>query len=233
MTGWELFESGRYEEAIRQLKEDCKRRDRAPDLGTAPVALMLLGRIADAQKAYERLIVDDSNSARWFHRSGVVAWMTGKYKRAVSLWQQALKCGYSDGGRGVHAPLLLYFAGVRRPRLFDASESMRMIESRAGHGPQDIWNWPRPLGWLVLGDVDEIELRSRLESDPQPYTPYFLHQVDFYLGVLALAQGDRRRYREKMEQCAVLIAPQCAFNEEYFLAQAEIATIRRSGKTDN
>ena len=161
--------------------------------------------------------------------AGVPRWLLGDPADACKMWEIGLECQYRDMAGGMHSPVLLYFASLRHPDAFDPKKALSLIGKRAA-SPKVI-HWPGPIGSLLLGEMTEQQLNH--EASQMPYEPSRkgrFGMVHFYAGVLALAEGKRSTYLERMRKCIEI--RESKLNPEGFLAHHELnvtSVLRKPG----
>jgi lipoprotein NlpI len=167
------------------------------DLG---IALVLNGHHDQAQVLFQKMTEDDADSDDSFIWLGAVFWLLGNSPSAVGTWLAGLTCKYTDGGGGMHIPLLLYFAAIRDQRAFDKKKAIALIKQRAASDWAD--NWPGPIGRFLAGAVSEKQLLEIAAQESDPNLPLEVAQAHFYLGVRALEDRQKSVFSCEMNKCA-------------------------------
>jgi tetratricopeptide (TPR) repeat protein len=216
---------------------------------TLGVALLWLGRYAEAWEHFNSVIetaprVGDS----YYGMAGVAKWCLGRPDEAVSEWRAGLKAKYARAsGLGVRMPLLLFFAAIREPRVFDR----RLAEKLLSETTKDIriGNWPAPIARLVLDQISEAEFDNHCRGIKPGITeknPFVRHSpqetsnclwlAEFYRSVLVLEQGTLSDFQDSMRKLSDTSQPEWQdekyvftariWCEEFFLARYEAATFK-------
>jgi len=124
VSPWPLLRAGKAEqEQGLRLVQQFYAGD--PFFGSAimtlGVALLWLGRYAEAWEHFHSVIATAPRvSDSYYGMAGVAKWCLGRSDEAVSEWRDGLKAEYAGAsGINVGSPLLLFFAAVREPKVFD------------------------------------------------------------------------------------------------------------------
>lgn len=171
--------------------------------------------------------VSDHTSTYFLERIGVANWLAKREYLAAATWLELTlamergKIQYADGSGGVQPGCLLWFAGVslRYPELLVPARRLLEAKVRSGHGRNwSIENWLGSVAKYLLGIFDESQLRERIKDIPI-VRERELCQVEFYVGVRALEQGDP--IKAKKSFCNAARLHEASIESEYDLAQRE------------
>jgi len=187
--GWDLMMEGRFADALLAFQRKGKEMDRFAKAGSA-IAYVALGRYEDAKEIFDEsldLRPTSSDSHVW---SGLARWLLKHWEDATKIWERGLTCQYQDGAGGMELALLLYYAGTRRPNVYDVGKAKALIEKKLG----SLWakNWPGPVGEYIVARISEKELKSRARFTHKIVTAKQMCQADFYIGIAAIRDGKER-----------------------------------------
>jgi hypothetical protein len=211
---------------------------------TLGVALLWLGRYAEAWEHFHSVIetpprVGDND----YGMAGVAKWCLGRPDEAVLEWRAGLKAKYARAsGLGVRMPLLLFFAAIREPRVFDRKLAEKLVLDTT----KDIRisNWPGPIARLVLDQISEAEFKNHClgirpgDTGKNPFarhnqqeTSNCLWLAEFYRSVLTLEQGALSDFQNSMRKLSDTSQSEWQdekhvftariWSEEFFLARHE------------
>ncbi len=162
--------------------------------------------------------------------AGVAKWCLGEHKEAVTEWVQGLKSKYARGaGLGVKIPLLLYFASIVMPEVYDKKDAINLLLEKAKD--RRIKSWPGPIAQsVVLGQIDEVEFRARCQWRHEHDLLNSLWQASFYKSLKGFKTLEVQAYKNAMEKLSDVkqvewrderILLERIWNEEFFLARHE------------
>ncbi len=209
------------------------------------VAYLWLGKFQPAWAHFRHALeILPTKNEIFYGMAGVAKWCLGNPNEAVSEWQTGLEAKYARaGGLNIRIPLLLYFASVIRPDVFErtvAKELMqRKIEDRRAS------NWPGPIASWLLGQMAEEELGNRYKvKDPtivkavrEAAGQQWL--AEFYGAVSRYEPSKRSDFRASMLRLTDLSQPEWMdqnyflsrlWCEEFFLARGEQVNDTRQPK---
>jgi len=183
-----------------RLVQQAYAEDPSPSYArTLGIALLWLGKYAEAWTHF-RSVVETSPTAGEgdYGLAGVAKWCLGKFDEAVTEWRAGLKAKYSGAsGLNVGSPLLLFFAAVREPKVFDRKLAERLLLETTKD--RRIGNWPAPIVRLVLDQISVAEFDNACRAikpgitDKNPFVRHSPQQTsnclwlaDFYRSILAL-----------------------------------------------
>ena len=132
VSPWPLLRGGRDEqEQGFRLVQQFYAED--PLFGSAimtlGVALLWLERYTEAWEHFHAVIETAPRVGDvYYGMAGVAKWCLGRPDEAVSEWRAGLKAKYARAsGLNVSSPLLLFFAAVREPRVFDRKSAEKLL----------------------------------------------------------------------------------------------------------
>ena len=247
---WPLLrgEKAEQEQGLQLARQAYNEQPYASEAMTLGVALLWLARYADAWEHFHSRIETASRAGdNDYGMAGVAKWCLGKPDDAVSEWRAGLKAEYArTSGLGVRMPLLLFFAAIREPRVFDRRSAEKLL--RETTADIRIRNWPGPIARLVLDQIGEAEFQNHClgirpgDMGKNPFTRHKPHEVsncqwlaEFYRTTLALEHGKSiSDFKGSMEKLSDTSQPEWQdeknvftvriWCEEFFLARNE-ATI--------
>jgi hypothetical protein len=216
-TPWDILRQGNKQEAFDLF---CKRGDR-----DQPSHIMELGVAylwaQEYQAAWEHFDAANRRQPKYmdifYGMAGAAKWCLCEMEAAVAQWRIGVRCRYADGAGGMGSPLLLFFASVVEPRLFERTEAEKLISKRADN-PSRVRNWPGPVGQFVLGRINAGVLLAKMaESKSKDASDLLL--VEFYIGVLARARGDMQDFERQMQKAAATSDDDFDVNNRQYLAK--------------
>ena len=205
---WDLLRIGSTDDALSTLR-DWYSSDRTASAATelASVYLFLgqyesaLSHLDEFSHHYRVSIASITNAA------GVAKWCLRQPSAAVACWNTALASQMADAAGGIHSPILLYFASVARPTTIRTADVEALLLTRLKK-PVAHKYWPGPLAKLLLGQIQDDDLRRDLlvEKRAIKVPPTVTEQVqrEFYLGVRDLHLQKRRLYLQHMKIAAII-----------------------------
>ena len=252
VSPWPLLRGGRDEqEQGLRLVQQAYTGD--PFFGSAimtlGVALLWLGRYAEAWEHFHSVIATAPRvSDSYYGMAGVAKWCLGRPDEAVSEWRAGLKAEYAGAsGLNVGSPLLLFFAAVREPNVFDRKLAERLLLETTKD--RRIKNWPAPIVRLVLDQISEAEFDNACRgiepgiTDKNPFVRHSPEQTsdclwlaEFYRSVLALERGALSEFQDSMRKISDTSQPEWQdernvftvriWHEEFFLARYEATAFK-------
>jgi hypothetical protein len=216
---------------------------------TLGVALLWLGRYGETWEHFHSVIEKGIRVGDGYYgMAGVAKWCLGRPDQAVLEWRAGLKAKYARAsGLNVIMPLLLFFAAIREPRVFDRKLAEKLLLETT----KDIRirNWPAPIARLVLDQISEAEFQNHClgirpgDSGKNPFarhnqqeTSNCLWLAEFYRSVLALEQGALSDFQDSMRKLSDTSQSEWQdeknvftariWCEEFFLVRYEAATFK-------
>ncbi len=231
MDPFKLIIEGKFKEAVEQCSTELETKLSSPTINTRGFAYLNLGdldrALADFQKAEEvryQALPDQTDAYQ--QEIGMVLWLKGQEQEAASIWYnlvQALTKGkivFSDMAGGVQNGALLWFASCYEGLRNYYEPAKKFLEKKV-KSPK-IRHWPGPIAQYLLKNLSEEELiqaatcnESKILEDRQ------LCQANFYIGAKALANGDKKRFKESMLE-SVRTGKRSRIELEYYLAKYEL-----------
>jgi hypothetical protein len=250
---WPLLRAGKAEQelGLRVVQKAYTEQPYASEAMTLGVALLWLGRYAEAWEHFHSVIktsprVGDND----YGMAGVAKWCLGKPDEAVSEWSDGLRAKYARAsGLGIRMPLLIFFAAIRQPKVFDRKLAEKLLQGKIAD--IRIRNWPGPIARLVLDQVSEAEFENHSrgikpgDTGKNPFARHSLQETsnclwlaEFYKSVLMLEHGALSDFKSAMQKLADTSEPEWQderhvftvriWCEEFFIARYEAAIVRES-----
>jgi tetratricopeptide (TPR) repeat protein len=199
---------GDYARAIKSAEREIATRhdnyNESFELGS-PIALgkalLCLGRYDEAYEHFTKLSKTSMYRVTLhFIGAGVARWFDRKKDDAFKVWTRGLKAGYGVF-KGLDIRLILYYAAVsarREDELKKAEEEMHKRQTR--YKP-----YTGVIGQIcefLLGEISESDLYETPSEDSSDgiLTRDELQYIDFYVGVAALRQANRRKFLRQMRK---------------------------------
>jgi hypothetical protein len=223
--GWELVQQGKFAEAIARFYEQYAEDGGTADYGPVTylfgvsTAYLLMDQPMEAAKVAETMLPRRHVGTAEYALAGTAHWIGGDYERAISHWKKGRGAQYADASGGMELPLLLFYASTCKPKLIEMDEVRELVKKQQAHPWASCW--PGPLGAFILGEISEEKIRERARFIKEEVTRRQMLQVEFYLGVKAFYQGDKKKFKAKMKQYAS--SPGCECENEFYLARREVA----------
>jgi lipoprotein NlpI len=196
---WEIMRQGETEHALTLMRENF-----AQESGTSEAMELGVGYLwlKDYEAAWEHFNMFNQRYPRHadctYAMAGAAKWCLNKTKEALKEWEIGDTCDYADAGQ-FEIPMLLLFASVVQPSVFDKSKAEELLIERTEQA--GFTDWPVPIAEFIVGAIDELELRGRCFDERfQDETAFHHWQADFYLGVQKLNQDDESGFRELMRK---------------------------------
>lgn len=204
---WSLLRGDKtqQEEGLRLVRQAyAEQPDSPPHNMLMGITLLWLEKYGEAWAHFRARIESNplmSGDAD-YGMAGIAKWCLGKADEAVTEWHAGLKTKYARAsGLGVRMPLLLFFAAIREPRVFDRKSAEKLL--RETIADVRIRNWPGPIARLVLDQISETEFQNHClgirpgDTGKNPFTRHKPHEVSnclwltkFYRATLALELED-------------------------------------------
>jgi hypothetical protein len=115
--------------------------------------------------------------------------------------------------------LMLFCAAVRDSQAFPLKKASQLVR-KALKNPR-AKSWPGPLGLFVLREISEAQAREEGKSCHPLAKRRHLNQVEFYAGILASQDGEKKKFRMRMRRC--VDQGRYLLNDEWHLARFEVA----------
>lgn len=219
--GHNLLEGGRPDEAIELFKQSYLLHPIAANLASVVKACLHADHLEEAGNYVKDLIeTEPSSSEHSFVLAGIVHWLSGKPNEAINEWENAIEAQYRDFAGGITAPLWLFFASVRRPRIYGQESAEKLINDRL-KVPYSCNNWPAPLGKLLLELITDQEALAIAATRPhESQRNECRAQIQFWMGVAALAEDNPTGFRRRLSK--FLAMPNSMLLDEALLAKYEL-----------
>lgn len=141
-----------------------------------------IGEHALAMRDFDQSIEIDPKQRSTFFSRGQERYLAGDYSGALS----DINFSVSEAPFSPYALIWLHLAEVRLSKT-----DHKVLEEKSTKVRQD--SWPLPIIEYLLGKHDEAWLRAAAVEKASPADEIdHLCEVDYYIGALALAKGDRR-----------------------------------------
>ncbi len=149
---------------------------------------------------------------------------------AIAEWVLGLNAQYARSG-GAKMPLLLFFASVVSPELYDnASAKKLMLEKTKG---VLIQAWPGPMLQWILGQIKDGEFLKHCQGRDKRDLRENLWEAEFYRSLMRFEQSKISDFRESMHKLTDIqqlewqdedVFLSRIWGEEYFLARCEASS---------
>jgi hypothetical protein len=245
---WNLLRGTKkaQEEGLRLVERLYSEEPNGSNRMQLGVAYLWLQRYESAYEHYYTAIHNHPRTGDSdFGMAGVAKWCLGKPDEAISQWRTGLNAKYARAsGFGIRMPLLLFFATVRQPNVFDHKLAEKLLREKSAD--IRIRNWPGPIAKLLLDQVSITDLENYCRgvkssdagktpfSHPSPQeTSNCLWLAEFYNSVLGLEQGVLTDFQNSMRKLSDTSQSEWQgenvfvsrlWNEEFFIARYEAAT---------
>jgi len=216
---WDIVKIGKYEEACLAADREFAETQSLSPLRNKVFALLCLEKYDEVIRLSNDIIIKaNGESDGDFVFLGVAHWLLGRYRDAVTVWERATDTKYTDAAGGVGIQLLLFYASVKLQDDKLKACALKQLQTLCKHPTAN--NWPGPLAGLVLGKLQEADVRSKMSKQPILKARQTC-QAAFYIGTMQIASQDMHGYIEHMrESCGQGGA--CLLEQEYYLARDEV-----------
>jgi tetratricopeptide (TPR) repeat protein len=194
---------GEVAAALRQMQANFDEDPDASSIMELGVAFLWLQDYGAAWKHFNNANGErPSYAAIYYGMAGAAKWCLGESDEAVNQWRLGIECEYADDTQ-LQIPLILYFAGVANPNIYDVRGAKELLENRAS--AVTVPRWPLPLAEFVLGRIDESQVRPLCYADrhdspemQQCETALRHWSTDFFVAVSELDRDNPDGFREGM-----------------------------------
>jgi tetratricopeptide (TPR) repeat protein len=215
---WQLLRGAKADQEagltlIRQAYIEEPTSSRTMELG---IGLLWTAQYDSAGEHFEEAIARERRHAGdgYFGFAGVARWCLGNYADAVSKWNQGLKAKYARaGGLGVKMPLLLFFASVIHPNLYDNAAAIQLIREKATD--TRIHCWPGPIAQWILEQITEGELLNCCQGRHERDLRDNLWKFQFYKSLIKFGECGPTVFKEAMHKWSD--SSQLEWQNEHFL----------------
>jgi hypothetical protein len=238
---WPLLRGGKAEqeqglELSRQAFEADPNPSQVMELG---VALLWLKRYAEAWEHFSTVMKEKGLRGNLnkhdgcYGMAGVAKWCLGERREAVAEWVSGLKAKYVGPAGGVQMPLLLFYASVLSPEVYDNAAARNLMLEKTKD--ERIKRWPGPILQWMLAQIDDSEFLRHCQDGDERELRHNVWTAEFYRSLMQFDRSKISDYRESMRKLADLQQPEWQvqneflsriWSEEYFLARFEQAEIR-------
>jgi hypothetical protein len=236
---WPLLRAGKadQEQGLELCRRAYARDPSASHIMQLGIALLWLKQYAQAWEHFSTITRrqapkwTSNKSESFYGMAGVAKWCLGERHEAIAEWVPGLKADYGSAG-GVKIPLLLFFASVISPELYNGKTVKELMLEKAKD--VRIKAWPGPIVRWILGQVNGGEFLMLCQGRDKCDLRDNLWQAEFYRSLMRFERSKISNFRESMNKLTDLQQPewqdQDAFlsriwKEEYFLARHEAAEI--------
>ena len=221
------------EEGIRLVRHDYVERatvSRTMELG---VALLWVGQYVLAFDHFRNAIKGRGPKIdSYYGMAGVAKWCLGDQREAIAEWVSGLKAGYTDAAGGVQMPLLLFFASVINPNVYDNATVIKLMLPKTAD--ERIHYWPGPIVQLILGQIKGGEFLRQCQGRHERDLRDNLWHAEFYRSLMRFEPSKILDFRESMHKLTDIEQPEWQdedllltriWKEEFFLARYEAGNI--------
>jgi tetratricopeptide (TPR) repeat protein len=240
---WEMVSAHRYAQAVAAYRLELKTtgRDSASTWAEMATALLCLGELKEALKAFERAqsLHKIPNSLPYFDDIATVQWLLGMKTEALQTVRRAVdgvldrSIIYTDMAGGVTQGVLLWYMGVSLNDEVSVAHAIKYLENRCKR--ERIQMFPGHIARYILGECPFYEVvkaatgGSNVEvavaaagSDLQKRRG--LCEALFYDGVLCRSRNNEAGCLARMQKCHALENP--ILEVEWYLAAEECRRTR-------
>ena len=193
------------------------------------VALLWAGQYASSSDHFRNGIEEHRFKMESFYgMAGAAKWCAGEQSEAVSVWVSGLKVGYTGAAGAVQIPLLLFFASIINPILYDNSAAKKLMLKKTAD--ERIRYWPGPIVRLIVGQIKDSEFLRHCQGRGERDLRNNLWHAEFYRSLLRFDPGKISDFRESMRTLTDVRQPEWQdedlllsriWKEEFFLARCE------------
>jgi tetratricopeptide (TPR) repeat protein len=234
---WPLLraEKAEQEQGLALCREAYARNPSASHIMQLGIALLWLKQYAQAWEHFSTIIErkapkGTSNKHESFYgMAGVAKWCLGERREAIAEWISGLKAEYAGAaGLGVEMPLLLFFASVVSPELYDNAAARTLMLEKTKN--VRIKTWPGPILQWILGQINGGEFLRHCQGRHKRDLRYNLWKAQFYRSLMQFERSKISDFRESMHKLTDMQQPEWQdedeflsriWVEEYFLARHE------------
>lgn len=230
---WPLLRAGKAEreQGLELCREAYARNPDGSHTMQLGIALLWVKQYASAWEHFQAAIEKHPNKAfdSEFGMAGVARWCLGERREAVAAWVLGLKAKYAgSAGLGLSMPLLLFFASVITPEMYDIATSRKLMLEKS----KDIRikSWPGPIVQRILGQINDGEFLRHCQGRDERDLRDNLWQAGFYRSLMQFEASNISDFRESMQKLTDIQQPEWQaedaflsriWKEEYFLARQE------------
>jgi tetratricopeptide (TPR) repeat protein len=233
---WPLLRAGKaeQEQGLELCRQAYARDPSASYIMQLGVAYLWLKQYAQAWEHFSSTIARkaprgiSNKSDSFYGMAGVAKWCLGKRREAIAEWALGLKAERVRTS-GAHIPLLLYFASIISPELYDISAAKKSMLEKTRD--VRIQAWPGPIVQWILGQIKAGELIKHCQGRDMRDN---LWQVKFYRSLMQFERSRISDFRETMHKLTDIKQPEWQdegfflsrmWDEEYFLARYEATAV--------
>ena len=228
---WHFLRTGEVTQGLKAFKRIHDREPTASHIMELGVAYLWIRQYEEAWGLFRKTIDEYPQSMSSFYgMAGTAKWCLGDTAEAVRQWRDGLESKYADtNGLGLHLPLLLFAASILRPGSFENKVALKLLRDKSRD--HRINEWPGPIALLVLGEINESDLRNQCSPADQVLTNDRKWLTTFYEGVLSYRVGNEAESKRAMQRLADTSSPLWTdqdfflarmWSEEFFLARHEL-----------
>lgn len=163
----------------------------------------------------------------FYGMAGVAKWCLGERREAIAEWVLGLKAERVRAS-GANMPLLLFFASVVSPELYDNAAARKLMLEKTNE--VIIQAWPGPIVQWILGQINGGEFLKHCQGRDKRDLRDNLWQAEFYRSLMRFERSRISNFRETMQKLTNMQQPEWQeedaflsriWKEEYFLARYE------------
>jgi tetratricopeptide (TPR) repeat protein len=181
---WVLLRTQRIDDGLQELQQAFDANPTPSHIMELGIAYMWVERYQIARDHFQSAIEQYHGSMSSFYgMAGAANWCLGEFDEAVASWRSGLNAEFKDtAGLGIHLPLLLWFASIVKPSVFETGAAKRILSEKCKDSR--IEEWPGPIASWILHNIDYSELlnQCRCESPSETADRHWLS--DFYKAVI-------------------------------------------------
>jgi hypothetical protein len=232
---WPLLRAGKadQEQGLELCRQAYSQDPSASHIMQLGIAHLWLKQYAQAWEHFSTVIDRKAPKGTshkhdsFYGMAGVAKWCLGERREAIAEWVLGLKAVYVNAG-GVKMPLLLYFASVVSPELYDNAAARKLMLEKTKEVLIQIW--PGPILQLILGQITGGELLRHAQGRHERDLRDNLWKAEFYRSLMRFKRSKISIFRESMYKMTDLQQPEWRDEDtflsriwgvEYFLARYE------------
>jgi len=232
---WPLLRAGKaeQEQGLELCRQAYARDQSASYIMQLGIAYLWLKQYAQAWEFFSSIIAQkaprgtSNKSDSFYGMAGVAKWCLGERRDAIAEWVLGLKAERVRIG-GAQIPLLLYFASVICPELYDHAAARKLMLEKTKDAL--IQSWPGPIVQWILGQITGGELLRHCQGRHERDLRHNLWEAEFYRSLMRFERSKISDFREAMCKLTDLQQPEWQdedaflsriWSEEYFLARHE------------
>jgi tetratricopeptide (TPR) repeat protein len=234
---WPLLRAGKgeQEQGLELCRQAYAQNPNASYTMQLGIALLWLKQYAQTWEHFRQAIErkapkgTSNKSDAFYGMAGVAKWCLGERREAIAEWVLGLEAKRArSSGLGVKMPLLLFFASVLSPELYDAAASRKLMLEKTKDTRIQVW--PGPILQWILGQNNGGEFLRCCQGRHQQDLQDNLWEAEFYKGLMRFDKHNPSLFKESMRALSDTkqlgwesddLLLRRIWGEEFFLARHE------------